>query len=78
MKEVKIILKDLNLDKNVKNIEESENKNMFYQKTIEIKFKHHDDKAIIVLTAYTKQEFLKNDYSNDIKNQILEQKYLFE
>ena len=75
---VKEIINKLNLEKNVFSIEESENKNMFFQKIIKISFKEHGDRAQIILNAYNKKEFELNNYEKEIEKQILEQKYLFE
>lgn len=77
MKEkIKKIAKDLNLSKNIKRIEERIQKDPFAI-IYEIYFKHHDDKVQIFLTAYNKEDFLKNDYSNTIKEQINEDKKYF-
>lgn len=72
------ILKELKLYDKILSVDENENKNNFFQKIITIKFKNHDDKLYIILNAYNKEEFLKNDYSKEIQKQILENKYLFE
>lgn len=77
MRELKRILKEMELLENVINIEESENKNMFYQKVFTIYFKEHDDTAKVILNAYNEKEFKLNNYEKDIKRQINEQLYLF-
>lgn len=75
--EIKRIIKELNLEKNIKNIEIEENKNMFYQKIISIQFNNHDDRAIIILNAFNKKQFKLNNYEKSIKEQIMGQRYLF-
>lgn len=77
MRELKRILKEMGLLENVIRIEESENKNMFYQKIFTIYFKHHEDRAKIILNSYSKKDFKLNNYEKDIKEQINEQLYLF-
>lgn len=77
MRELKRILKEMELLKNVIRIEESENKNMFYQKIFTIYFKHHEDRARIILNSYSKKHFKLNNYEKDIKEQVNEQLYLF-
>lgn len=77
MRQLKRILKEMELLEKTIRIEEIENKNIFYQKIFTIYFKKHDDTAKVILNAYNKKEFNLNNYEKDIKRQINEQLYLF-
>lgn len=70
------IFKELDLLDFISYIEFEENKNMYYQKIIHVKL-INTERFKIILNAYNKKEFEKNDYTNEIKEQILENKYLF-